>query len=168
VAAVGGIPLIFIVLPIAVVIGLKMRRRRTRMSSDNLVSRVAGGWAEIIDRARDLGKSPTPSATRTEQAELLVSLYSRLTEKADPRILARQADMTVFAPDTITPGQASTYWATVDDAVGGLEPVGLSAQSHPRIAVGPLVPPLPLTSANRTITHKEGATWRQTRRCLRG
>ena len=120
VAAVGGIPLIFIVLPIAVVIGLKMRRRRTRMSSDNLVARVAGGWAEIIDRARDLGKSPTPSATRTEQAELLVSLYSRLTEKADPRILARQADMTVFAPDTITPGQASTYWATVDDAVGGL------------------------------------------------
>ena len=55
-----------------------------------------------------------------EQAEQLVSLFTRLTEKADPRILARQADMTVFAPDTITPGQASTYWATVDDAVGGL------------------------------------------------
>ena len=120
VAAVGGIPLIFIIAPIALIIGLKMRRRRSRMGSDSLVDRVAGGWAEIVDRARDLGRSPTPSATRTEQAEQLVSLYSRLTEKADPRILARQADMTVFAPDTITPGQASTYWATVDDAVGGL------------------------------------------------
>jgi hypothetical protein len=120
VAAVGGIPLIFIIAPIALIIGLKMRRRRSRMSSDSLVDRVAGGWAEIVDRARDLGKSPTPSATRTEQAEQLVSLFTRLTEKADPRILARQADMTVFAPDTITPGQASTYWATVDDAVGGL------------------------------------------------
>ena len=120
IAAVGGIPLIFIVAPIAVVIGLKMRRRRSRMSSGSLVDRVAGGWAEVLDRARDLGRSPTPSATRTEQAEQLVSSFSRLTEKADPRILARQADMTVFAPDTITPGQASTYWATVDDAVGGL------------------------------------------------
>ena len=120
VAVVGGIPLIFVVLPIAVVIALKMRRRRSRMSSDSLVQRVAGGWAEILDRARDLGRSPTPSATRTEQAEQLVSLFSRLTEKADPRVLARQADMTVFAPDTITPGQASTYWATVDDAVVGL------------------------------------------------
>jgi transglutaminase-like putative cysteine protease len=120
IAAVGGIPLIFIIVPIALIIGLKMRRRRSRMGSDSLVDRVAGGWAEIVDRARDLGRSPTPSATRTEQAEQLVSLFSRLTEKADPRILARQADMTVFAPDTITPGQASTYWATVDDAVGGL------------------------------------------------
>ena len=120
VAVVGGIPLIFIVGPIALIIGLKMRRRRSRMSSESLVDRVAGGWAEIIDRARDLGRSPTPSATRTEQAEQLVSLFSRLTEEADPRILARQADMTVFAPDTITPGQASTYWATVDDAVAGL------------------------------------------------
>jgi transglutaminase-like putative cysteine protease len=120
VAAVGGIPLIFIIGPIVLIIGLKMRRRRARMSSDSLVDRVAGGWAEIVDRARDLGRSPTPSATRTEQAEQLVSSFPRLTEKADPRVLARQADMTVFAPDTITPGQASTYWATVDDAVGGL------------------------------------------------
>lgn len=120
VAAVGGIPLIFIIVPITLIIGLKMRRRRSRMSEGDLVDRVAGGWSEIVDRARDLGRSPAPSATRTEQAEQLVSLFSRLTEKADPRILARQADMTVFAPDTITPGQASTYWATVDDAVGGL------------------------------------------------
>jgi hypothetical protein len=120
VAAIGGIPLIFVITPIALIIGLKMRRRRARMSSDSLVDRVSGGWAEIVDRARDLGRSPAPSATRTEQAEQLVSLYSRLTERADPRVLARQADMTVFAPDTITPGQASTYWTTVDDAVGGL------------------------------------------------
>ncbi len=120
VAAVGGIPLVFIIAPIALVIGLKMRRRRSRMSSANLVDRVAGGWSEIVDRARDLGRSPTPSATRTEQAEQLATMFSRLTETADPRILARQADMTVFSPDTITPGQASTYWGTVDDAVGGL------------------------------------------------
>jgi hypothetical protein len=90
------------------------------MNQDSLVGKVAGGWAEIVDRARDLGRSPTPSATRTEQADQLLAAFDRVTENADPRILARQADMTVFSPDTITPGQASTYWATVDDAVGGL------------------------------------------------
>ncbi len=116
----GGVPLVFIVLPIALVIGLKMRRRRARMSEASLVASVVGGWSEIVDRARDLGRSPTPSATRTEQAEQLVAAFDRVTEKADPRVLARQADMTVFSPDTITPGQATTYWSTVDDAVGGL------------------------------------------------
>ena len=120
VAAVGGIPLVFIVGPIALIIGLKMRRRRARMSAPALVDRVAGGWAEIIDRARDLGHTPTPSATSTEQAEQLVAVFTALSERADPRILARQADMTVFGPGSITPGQASTYWATVDQAVGGL------------------------------------------------
>lgn len=120
VAIVGGIPLVFVVLPVTVIVGLKMRRRRLRMDSDSLVSRVAGGWAEILDRARDLGRSPTPTGTRTEQADQLVAAFPRVVERADPRILARQADMTVFAPDTITPGQAATYWATVDDAVGGL------------------------------------------------
>lgn len=120
VAVIGGIPLVFVVGPIALIIWLKMRRRRSRMLATSLVDRVSGGWSEVVDRARDLGKSPTPSATRTEQAEQLRSLYSRLTEQADPRILARQADMTVFAPDSITPGQARTYWAGVDDAVAGL------------------------------------------------
>ena len=120
VAAVGGIPLVFVVGPIALIIGLKMRRRRARMSSPALVDRVAGGWAEIVDRARDLGHTPTPSATRTEQAEQLMSAFTALSERADPRILARQADMTVFGTASITPGQASTYWATVDEAMGGL------------------------------------------------
>jgi len=120
VVAVGGIPLLFIVMPIALIIALKMRRRRSRMNQESLAAVVAGGWAEIVDRARDLGRSPTPSATRTEQAEQLLAAFGRVTENADPRILARQADMTVFSPDTITPGQAATYWSTVDDAVGGL------------------------------------------------
>jgi transglutaminase-like putative cysteine protease len=120
VAAVGGIPLIFVIAPIALIIGLKLRRRKARMSSGDLVDRVAGGWAEIIDRARDLGHTPTPFATRTEQAEQLVSVFTSLSERADPRVLARQADMTVFGPGTVTPGQVSTYWATVDEAMGGL------------------------------------------------
>lgn len=120
VALVGGVPLLFVVVPIALVVGLKMRRRRLRMTDADLGRRVAGGWAELLDRARDLGTTPAVGGTRTEQAEQLVGAFPRVTETADPRILARQADMTVFSPDGITPGQAQTYWSTVDQAVGGL------------------------------------------------
>ncbi len=59
-------------------------------------------------------------AQRREQAEQLTSAFTGLSERADPRVLARQADMTVFGPGTVTPGQVSTYWATVDEAMGGL------------------------------------------------
>ncbi len=120
VAVGAGIPLFLVVFPIAVIIGLKMRRRRIRMSEPDLSRRVAGGWAEVIDRARDLGISPAAAGTRTEQAEQLVAAFSQVTSGADPRILSRQADMSVFSPDQITPGQAQTYWSSVDAAVEGL------------------------------------------------
>jgi len=120
VALVGGIPLLTIVVPIALVIGLKLRRRRERMNHEDLVSRVAGGWSELVDRARDLGRSPSPSATRTEQADQLMRAFGNAGELMDPRILARQADATVFAPDQINAAQATTYWTGIDSAVRGL------------------------------------------------
>ncbi|MDO5286797.1 MAG: transglutaminase-like domain-containing protein [Actinomycetia bacterium] len=120
VAIVAGIPLVFVVLPICLIVGLKLRRRRMRMGDPDLSRRVAGGWAEVIDRARDLGVSPAVAGTRTEQAEQLVASFRRVTELADPRILSRQADMSVFSPERITAGQAQTYWTSVDAAVGGL------------------------------------------------
>ncbi len=120
VALVGGIPLLTIVVPIALVIGLKLRRRRERMNNEDLVRRVAGGWSELVDRARDLGRSPSPSATRTEQAEQLLGSFGNVGEQMDPRILARQADATVFAPDAINPAQAATYWTGIDAAIRGL------------------------------------------------
>jgi transglutaminase-like putative cysteine protease len=120
VALVGGIPLLTIVVPIALVIGLKLRRRRERRNHADLVTRVSGGWSELVDRARDLGRSPSPSATRTEQADQLIGSFDRVGEAMDPRILARQADATVFAPDTINDMQAATYWTSIDAAIRGL------------------------------------------------
>ncbi len=120
VALVGGIPLLTIVVPIALVIGLKLRRRRERINHQDLVNRVSGGWAELVDRARDLGRSPSPAATRTEQAEQLLGTFGNVGELMDPRILARQADATVFAPDSINAAQAATYWTGIDAAIRGL------------------------------------------------
>lgn len=120
VAAIGGIPLLTLIAPMAIIIAMKMRRRRERMGSPDLVQRVSGGWAEIVDRARDLGASPSRAATRTEQADELMARFGRIGEGADPRILARQADATIFSPDIINAAQAATYWAGVDQAIGAM------------------------------------------------
>lgn len=120
VAAAVGIPLIGIVLPISLIVGAKIRRRRARMSADVIANRVAGGWAELTDKARDLGSTPSPYGTRTEQADTITSLFPKVSEGADPQVLARLADTTVFGPETVTAEQASTYWAGVDRAGKGM------------------------------------------------
>ena len=136
VALVGGVPLLTIVIPIALVIGLKVRRRRERRNHDDLVHRVSGGWAELVDRARDLGRSPSPAATRTEQADQLLASFHQVGERIDPRVLARQADATVFAPDAITESQAATYWTSIDTAIHGLDrSVGLGQRLRGRLSV---------------------------------
>lgn len=115
-----SIPLVFIVLPIALIVGAKLRRRKSRMTAGEVANRVAGGWAELTDKARDLGSTPSPYATRTEQAEAVSETFPRVSEGADPQVLARLADTTVFGPEEVTSSQAQTYWAGVDRATKGM------------------------------------------------
>ena len=63
---------------------LRRSRRRTRGSA---AQRVEGGWAELVDAARDLGMPLPPKATRLEQAGAL----DRLAE-ADADALAALGD----------------------------------------------------------------------------
>jgi transglutaminase-like putative cysteine protease len=115
-----GIPLILVILPIALIIGSKLRRRRARMTNEILANRVAGGWAELTDKARDLGSTPSPFATRAEQASSITEHFPKVSEGADPEVLARLADTTVFGPEEVTPAQAATYWAGVERARRGM------------------------------------------------
>ncbi|WP_051209086.1 transglutaminase-like domain-containing protein [Propionicicella superfundia] len=115
-----GIPLLLIVVPIALVVGTKLRRRRARMNAEVIANRVAGGWAELTDRARDLGSTPSPFATRTEQAASIAERLPRVSDGADPQVLARLADTTVFGPEAVSEAQAVTYWAGVDRAAKGM------------------------------------------------
>lgn len=115
-----GIPLVAVVLPIALIIGTKVRRRRARMNAEVIANRVAGGWAELTDRARDLGSTPSPFGTRTEQAGSITEVFPKAADGADPRVLARLADTTVFGPEDVTTDQATTYWSGVDRAAKGM------------------------------------------------
>lgn len=112
VALLTGIPLITIVLPIALVIGLKLRRRARRRGDPVVANRIAGAWSELVDRARDVGRSPSPSATRTEQAEAFKENFAHLREHSDPVGLAKEADWIVFAPGEPTEERARQYWSS--------------------------------------------------------
>lgn len=111
-AAIVGLPLITIVLPIALILGFKLRRRARRRNNPVVANRLAGAWAEVVDRARDLGRSPSVAATRTEQAEELLERFDKLGIKVDPVEASREADRVVFAPEDPAEEVAAGYWAT--------------------------------------------------------
>ena len=110
IAALTGIPLLTIVVPIALVVGLKLRRRARRRNDPVLANRIAGAWAELVDRARDVGRSPSVSATRSEQAEALLEDFPKVDGVADPIALAKEADWVVFAPGEPAEATTKEYW----------------------------------------------------------
>ena len=119
-AALAGVPLLTVVVPLTLVIGLKLRRRARRRTAPEIGNRIAGAWSEVVDRARDLGRAPSGAATRTEQAEQLLDDFPSIRPQADPLILSRRADHLVFAPEEPTAEVASAYWQDARGLEAGL------------------------------------------------
>lgn len=109
--AVVGLPLLLLLGPMVAVLVAKHRRRSARRRREVVANRVAGAWAEVVDRARDLGGSPSPSATRSEQAEQLVLEWPELVAHSDPIAVAKQADAAVFRPEPVSEAEADQAWA---------------------------------------------------------
>ncbi|MGJ6980314.1 transglutaminaseTgpA domain-containing protein [Aestuariimicrobium soli] len=120
VAAVVGLPAITLVGPVVLILGLKTRRRLHRKNDPVVANRFAGAWSELVDKVRDLGRSPAPTATRSEQAETLALQFPRLIESADPIALAKRADAVVFSPDRVDEEQATDFWRTMGEAEKGV------------------------------------------------
>lgn len=117
----AGIPLLVLVLPAAAIIGAKLRRRRGRRLARHPVSRVSGGWAEVLDRSRDLGVPVHRSLTRREAAGVLEGRFGRAADgRGDPNLLAWRADASVFGTGTPTARQAEEYWVGVRDVLRGM------------------------------------------------
>ncbi|RRD46059.1 transglutaminase domain-containing protein [Tessaracoccus sp. OH4464_COT-324] len=117
---VTGVPLLTIVFPIVLILGMKSRRRARRRNDPVTANRVAGAWLELVDKARDLGRSPSVSATRSEQAEQLVADFPRLVETADAIELAKEADWLVFAPGSPGANVVQDYWAASKNVRKGM------------------------------------------------
>jgi len=121
VVGIAAIPLLVLASPFLVVGILKARRRRRRRRQPDPVRRVAGGWDEVVDAARDLHRAPLAAGTRSEGARELASAFAQAP--ADGRLqtsvltLARSADRAVFAGGTPTPEEIDAYWDDVATAV---------------------------------------------------
>jgi hypothetical protein len=90
----------------ALMAGFKQRRRAKRRTAAAMDQRVAGGWLEVCDLARDLGDVVPVRATRRETAVIL----------GRPGVgdLARSTDAMVFGPGQVSEDQARQYWNGVE------------------------------------------------------
>lgn len=100
------IPVAVIAAPGLVVAGLKARRRKHRRTSGRPAQRIAGGWNEVVDLARDMGTAVPPRATRRE--------ISRFAQVASVGPLAEQIDAAVFGHVEPDDAVAEDLWRDVD------------------------------------------------------
>lgn len=101
-----GPPLGLVLLVVGGITGAKALRRRRRRTRGPVTTRIAGGWREAVDHARDLGHVVPLAATRQEQT--LALGRSELTA------LSSTADRAIFGPGEPTPEEAATFWKQVD------------------------------------------------------
>jgi hypothetical protein len=102
----GGPPVLAILLACLGIVGTKLMRRNRRRTRGAPSTRVAAGWRELIDHARDLGGAVPAGQTRREDAHSVAPLG------LEP--LASSADAVVFGPANPLPESATWYWSEVD------------------------------------------------------
>ncbi|MCC2594486.1 DUF3488 and transglutaminase-like domain-containing protein [Tessaracoccus sp. OS52] len=118
--ALTGIPLVTVVIPVSLILGFKLRRRSRRRNAPEMANRVAGAWSELVDRARDLGRSPSPSATRSEQAQQLLDDFPKVADKTDPIRVSTEADWLVFAPGEPSERTVREFWDSTKQVDRGM------------------------------------------------
>jgi transglutaminase-like putative cysteine protease len=125
VAGVASVPVAVLAGPLILVVALKARRRRRRRRVRDVVARIAGGWDELLDVARDLRSPAPPLATRSESARALAGSFVGSTvpgsrAASTVQTLAAEADATVFGPGMPSDGQAAAYWRRVEVAAAAM------------------------------------------------
>jgi len=101
-----GSPLLLIAAVLGVIVFYKSQRRKKRRTSGSADHRVANGYRELIDQARDLGHEAFKGRTRRESAND-VGIDSYL-------VMARNADAHVFGSGDPSDADAADYWKDVD------------------------------------------------------
>ncbi len=107
------LPLLWVLVPAAAgaIPGAKALRRLRRRRASSVSARFAGGWQELLDRARDLGLTVPAGRSRPDQAAVLGPSSAGL---------ARVADDAVFGAEPPPEALADGYWRQVLEVRGGL------------------------------------------------
>lgn len=129
VAAGVGVPVLALLVPPLLIALAKRRLRRARRTTGDPVTRVVGGWQDLLDEARDLRRGPPRTATRRETAVHLAVAFPRPAAgrgSAAPPVggtvagLAASADAAVFGPGEPAESQVELYWQQVEVARRGM------------------------------------------------
>ena len=104
----AGVPAVAFAGFAATVLALKRRRRQRRFNAEQASARIAGGWNEYVDSARDIGLPVPLAATRREKALVIGS--------AGGVGLAADADRSVFGAGDPADDEVSAYWSSVDQS----------------------------------------------------
>lgn len=112
VVAVGGL----LAAPFLLILWFKARRRKHRRMNGSASDQISGAWAEMLDRATDLGFSAPPRATRRETAEEMDERFPGI----DASAFARQIDAKVFGSTPPGDGDADQAWEFGAGLITGL------------------------------------------------
>jgi hypothetical protein len=137
-----GIPMLLVATAMAAVIAAKAARRRRRRTTGPPARRVAGGWREVLDAARDLGVTIPARTTRREQATVLGGPATST--------LADHADAVVFGPAEPTDADVAAFWRRVDRTITGMRgAAGRRRRLRARVSLASLRPGLELPRLTR-------------------
>jgi hypothetical protein len=106
---IAGPPVLLLVATVGVIVGLKTRRRRRRRTSGSTCDRIANGFRELVDNARDMGKPVPDKATRREIAGFI--------SVAGAPELATTADSAVFGPGDRSNEEVESFWNDVNRSI---------------------------------------------------
>lgn len=121
------IPAAIIFVPMLVIGAIKTRRMRRRRAAAAGHDRVAGAWAELVDRYGELGFTVPPKATRKIAAANLEQQLAAVNPVSDDPAgesvpgnlltIAAQTDEAVFSGAQVDPERGETVWTEAMAAV---------------------------------------------------
>jgi hypothetical protein len=112
---IGLIPVAVLLLPLALIAWLKLRRRKRRASGGTAADRISGGWSEVMSTATDLGTRVAAGATRRENAANLAEAFP--ASGSTTVLLAHRADEAIFAAGDPSDEDIRAFWADVDSSL---------------------------------------------------
>jgi hypothetical protein len=112
---VAGVPVGLFLLAALVIVGWKALRRRRRRTRPSPTARIAGAWAEAIDRCTEAGAPRMSDVTPHERVRVYVH-DQRLDEvESDLRTLAGQVDRATYAAGPPADEHAAAAWQASDE-----------------------------------------------------